>query len=51
MVERACLSSHTEVDRSLPKTLEHATEALQLTPAQLELIEQEAGELICGLDG
>jgi HD-like signal output (HDOD) protein len=48
-VERACLSSHTGVDRSGPKTLEHAKGALQLSEAQLELIRDDAEDLVADL--
>ena len=44
------MSSHTGIDRSRPKTLEHATEALQLSPAQLDLIRQDAEDLLPDLE-
>ncbi len=49
-LERDCVRSHTEVDRSPGKTLEHAREALQLTDAQMELIRRDAEELVEKLD-
>lgn len=44
-LEAACLQSYTELDRSSPKTLELAREALQLADAQMELIRSDAEEL------
>jgi HD-like signal output (HDOD) protein len=49
-VEKDCVRSHTNVDRSSPKTLEHSREALQLTDAQMELIRQDAAELTSKFD-
>ena len=44
-LERDCVRSHTSVDRSSPKTLEHAREALSLNDAQMQLIHDDADEL------
>jgi len=49
-LEKDCVRSHTGVDRSSPKTLEHAREALRLGDSQLELIRGEAEQLIANLD-
>jgi len=48
-LERDCMSSHTGVDHSTPKTLEHAREALQLNDAQVDLIRAEAAEVLSRL--
>lgn len=45
-LERDCVRSHTAVDRSPGKTLEHACAALQLGESQLALIREEAKALI-----
>ncbi len=45
-LERACLQSHTGVDRSPATTLEHAREALALGDAQMTLIRNEAPALL-----
>ncbi|MCP5045247.1 MAG: hypothetical protein GY944_29825, partial [bacterium] len=44
-LEKDCVRSHTNVDRSTPKTLEHALGGLQLTDAQMDLIRSDAAEL------
>jgi putative nucleotidyltransferase with HDIG domain len=44
-LESACLQSHTSVDRSSPKGLEHARQALQLSDQQAGLIHDEAEQL------
>ncbi len=44
-LERDCVRSHTGVDRSSPKTIEHSREALQLSESQIELIRADAEEL------
>jgi len=44
-LEADCVRSHTAVDRSSPKTLEHAYAALQLNEQQLELIRSDAEAL------
>ena len=41
-LEKDCVRSHTGVDRSPPKTLEHARNALQLTDQQMDLIRADA---------
>ncbi|MCH7600675.1 MAG: HDOD domain-containing protein [Myxococcales bacterium] len=45
-LERDCVRSHTSVDRSTPKTLEHAKTALQLTDAEMDLIQSDAEEVV-----
>ena len=49
-LERDCLGSHTEIDKSTPKSLEHAREALRIGEAQQQLIEREAAGLLSQLD-
>jgi len=49
-LEKDCVRSHTGVDRSSPKTLEHAAEALRLGEAQLALVRDDARDLIAKLD-
>jgi HD-like signal output (HDOD) protein len=44
-LEATCLQSHTNVDRSRPRVLEHASQALCLGAAQLDLIKDEAAEI------
>ncbi len=44
-LEQDCVRSHTGVDRSPPKTLEHARNALQLTDQQMDLIRADAAAL------
>lgn len=41
-LEAACLQSHTRVDRSTPKTLERCRQVLDLSAAQLEILNEEA---------
>lgn len=41
-LEQDCVRSHTSVDRSSPKTLEHAAAALHLNESQLEQIRTDA---------
>jgi len=48
-LERDCMSSFTTVDRSDPKTLEQAREALQLGDEQMRLIESDAAGLLSEL--
>ena len=45
-LEKDCVRSHTNVDRSGPKTLEHVATALQLGEPQLELIRTDAAALV-----
>ena len=45
-LEKDCVRSHTSVDRSTPKTLEHVATALQLGEPQLALIREDAAALI-----
>lgn len=45
-LERDCVQSHTSVDHSTPKTLDHAREALQIGEEQTKLIEAEAAKLV-----
>jgi len=45
-LERDCIRSHTTVDRSTPKTLEHARNALQITEQQMDLIRSDAEEVV-----
>ncbi len=49
-LEKDCVRSHTAVDRSGPKTLEHAITALRLGEPQLQLVREEARERIEQLD-
>ncbi len=49
-LERDCVRSHSQVDRSPARTLEHAREALQLNDAQMELIRGDAASLVEQLD-
>ncbi len=49
-LEQDCVRSHTNVDRSSPKTLQHAMTALQLNESQLDLIRADASVLIAELD-
>lgn len=49
-LERDCVRSHSMVDRSTAKTIEHATTALALSELQLDLIREEAKTLIEQLD-
>jgi HD-like signal output (HDOD) protein len=46
VLERDCVSSHTSVDRSTPKTLEHAQTALQLGEEQMSLIAADATSVL-----
>lgn len=45
-LERDCVRSHTSVDRSTPKTLEHAKRALGIDDQQMELIRSDAIDVI-----
>ena len=45
-IEKDCVRSHTGVDHSSPKTLEHAAEALRLGEPQLELLRADAAETV-----
>jgi HD-like signal output (HDOD) protein len=45
-LEKDCVRSHTSADRSSPKTLEHAREALNLGDQQMELIHADANKLV-----
>jgi HD-like signal output (HDOD) protein len=49
-LEKDCVRSHTSVDRSTPKTLEHAMTALQLTDVQLDLIREDGRQLLTRLN-
>ncbi len=49
-LERDCVRSHTAVDRSPGKTLEHAGTALQIEEAQMALIRRDAEALVEKLD-
>jgi HD-like signal output (HDOD) protein len=49
-MERDCVSSHSQSDRSGPKTLEHARAALQLSDQQMDLIRDEAVAVLENLD-
>jgi HD-like signal output (HDOD) protein len=46
LLEKDCVRSHTQVDRSPPRTLEHAREALQLNEAQMDLIRSDAAQIV-----
>jgi HD-like signal output (HDOD) protein len=48
-LERDGIRSHTTVDRSTPKTLEHAKKALQITDRQMDLIRSDAEEIVQNL--
>ena len=48
-LERDGIRSHTTVDRSTPKTLEHARTALQITDQQMDLIRSDAEEVVQNL--
>ena len=50
-LERDCVASHTSVDHSTPKTLEHAREALGLGDEQMQLIEREARQVLEQMEG
>ena len=43
--EAACLQSHTEVDRSTPKTLERCREVLRLSDEDFEGVRERAATL------
>ena len=44
-LEKDCVRSHTTVDRSTPKTLEHSRKALGLGDEQMALVMVDAREL------
>lgn len=50
LLEKDCVRSHTSVDRSSPKTLEHAANALNLDAAQRQQIHGDAQATIEALD-
>ncbi len=50
-MERDCIRSHTGVDRSSEKTLEHAANALGLGAEQIELVRADAAQAVEALQG
>ncbi|MDP6980289.1 MAG: HDOD domain-containing protein [Myxococcota bacterium] len=50
-LEKDCVRSHTSVDRSTPKTIEHAMTGLGLSNAQGDLIRADAEAIAQELDG
>ncbi len=50
-LEKDCVRSHTSVDRSTPKTIEHAVGGLGLDDNQLELIRADAAKIAAELSG